>query len=83
MRWSFISPFTLDTGQPVYLAGYVFAREDARDWAKALGRLQMGRGTPARLGQRERGVVPRTVAGRGHLRQIRGKAGRLAPLYPS
>ncbi len=38
----FISPHTLDGGRPVYLAGYIFARDGAPDWANALGRLQLG-----------------------------------------
>ncbi len=38
----FISPRTLDTGDPVYLVGYVFEREGAPDWQPALHRLQLG-----------------------------------------
>jgi hypothetical protein len=37
-----IAPHTLDTGSPVYLAGYVFEREGAPDWQSALHRLQLG-----------------------------------------
>ena len=38
----FISPHTLDSGQPVYLSGYVFEREGSPPWKDALHRLQMG-----------------------------------------
>lgn len=38
----FISPRTLDSGERVYLAGYVFAQEGAPDWQPALRRLQLG-----------------------------------------
>ena len=38
----FISPRTLDTGEQVYLVGYVFEREGAPDWRAALRRLQLG-----------------------------------------
>jgi hypothetical protein len=38
----FVSPRTLDSGQPVYLVGYVFARQEAPPWQAALGRLQLG-----------------------------------------
>ena len=41
----FISPHTLDTGEPVYLMGYVFAREECLqkyDWRGAFKRLQLG-----------------------------------------
>jgi len=38
----FISPRTLDSGEQVYLVGYVFAQEGAPDWQPALGRLQLG-----------------------------------------
>lgn len=37
-----IVPHTLDGGNPVYLAGYISAREDAPDWEFVLGRLQLG-----------------------------------------
>jgi len=37
-----IAPHTLDTGAPVYLAGYVFAQDNAPDWKPALKRLQLG-----------------------------------------
>jgi len=37
-----IVPNTLDEGCPVYLSGYVFARQDAPDWQSALNRLQLG-----------------------------------------
>lgn len=37
-----IAPHTLDTGAPVYLAGYVFERDGAPDWQSALQRLQLG-----------------------------------------
>ncbi len=33
---------TLDRGAPVYLAGYMFAQDDAPDWQSALKRLQLG-----------------------------------------
>ena len=35
-------PHTMDEGKPVYLVGYLFARDDAPDWRSALRRLQMG-----------------------------------------
>lgn len=39
----FLSPRTLDTGEPVYLVGYVFARkDDALKWREALRYLQLG-----------------------------------------
>ncbi|MCZ7571610.1 MAG: hypothetical protein M5U01_23930 [Ardenticatenaceae bacterium] len=39
----FISPNTLDTGEAVFLAGYVFEREGCTlNWRSALKRLQMG-----------------------------------------
>jgi hypothetical protein len=38
----YITPHTLDTGSPVYLAGYVFERDDAPAWQSALSRLQSG-----------------------------------------
>jgi len=38
----FLSPRTLNTGEPVYLVGYIFAREGAPRWQSALKRLQMG-----------------------------------------
>lgn len=39
----FISPHTLDTGEPVFLEGYVFAKEDCvLDWQAAFKRLQVG-----------------------------------------
>ncbi|MBE9508270.1 MAG: hypothetical protein IMY86_09500 [Chloroflexi bacterium] len=37
-----IVPHTLDNGAPVYLAGYVFAQDNAPDWKSALKRLQLG-----------------------------------------
>jgi len=37
-----ITPHTLDTREPVYLAGYLFARDDAPPWESALPRLQLG-----------------------------------------
>ncbi len=37
-----IVPHTVDTGQAVYLSGYLFARDDAPSWESALHRLQMG-----------------------------------------
>jgi len=43
----FISPNALDTGEPVYLLGYVFEKEDANEsdklkWREACERLQFG-----------------------------------------
>jgi len=39
----FISPYTLDTGETVFLKGYLFEMEEcALDWQSALKRLQMG-----------------------------------------
>jgi hypothetical protein len=43
----FISPRTLDTGEPVYLTGYIFMQEgrlkrEKYDWVEALRRLQLG-----------------------------------------
>jgi len=43
----FISPHTLDTGEPVYLMGYVFVQEERLkrekyDWVGAMRRLQLG-----------------------------------------
>lgn len=43
----FISPYTLDDGQPVYLMGYIFVdeerlRTERYDWKGALPRLQLG-----------------------------------------
>jgi hypothetical protein len=43
----FISPRTLDTGEPVYLMGYLFVQEERLkrekyDWVGALRRLQLG-----------------------------------------
>ena len=38
----FISPRTLDSGEQVYLAGYIFAQEGAPEWQSALCRLQLG-----------------------------------------
>ena len=38
----FLSPRTLNTGEPVYLVGYIFARDGAPKWQSALKRLQMG-----------------------------------------
>ncbi len=39
----FISPSTLDTGQPVYLLGYIFERDGCRlRWREACKRLQLG-----------------------------------------
>ncbi len=43
----FISPHTLDDGQPVYLMGYIFVEEqrltrDKYDWLGAVNRLQLG-----------------------------------------
>lgn len=43
----FISPYTLDTGDPVYLMGYIFVDEerlkrDKYDWIGAFRRLQLG-----------------------------------------
>jgi len=38
----FLSPHRLDTGEPVYLVGYVFAQDDAPDWQSAMTRLQLG-----------------------------------------
>ena len=37
----FLSPHTLDTADPVYLVGYVFAHKDMQ-WCNALTRLQFG-----------------------------------------
>lgn len=37
-----IVPHTIDTDQPVYLTGYMFARADAPDWQSVLHRLQLG-----------------------------------------
>lgn len=37
-----IVPNTLDDGSPVYLAGYLFAQDNAPDWQRALNRLQLG-----------------------------------------
>ncbi|ACL26659.1 hypothetical protein [Chloroflexus aggregans] len=39
----YISPHTLDTGQPVYLQGYIFAKTDCTlAWQSALKRLHIG-----------------------------------------
>ncbi len=38
----FLSPYTHDTGEPVYLMGYIAAREDAPDWQALLGQIQLG-----------------------------------------
>jgi len=42
----FISPRTLDTGEPVYLMGYIFVekrfKQEKYDWVGALRRLQLG-----------------------------------------
>jgi len=43
----FLSPYTLDTGEPVYLMGYVFVdeehlRSEKYDWPGAFRRLQLG-----------------------------------------
>jgi hypothetical protein len=39
----YISPHTLDTGQPVYLQGYIFAKTGCTlDWQSALKRLHIG-----------------------------------------
>jgi hypothetical protein len=39
----FISPHTLDTGEPVFLIGYVFERDDCKlAWQAACTRLQLG-----------------------------------------
>ncbi len=41
----FISPHTLDTGDPVYLMGYIFAKDECLkkyDWRGAFNRLQLG-----------------------------------------
>jgi len=39
----FIVPYTLDTGDPVYLVGYVFERKGGRlEWQSAFKRLQLG-----------------------------------------
>lgn len=43
----FIAPYTLDTGDPVYLMGYLFVKEgrlpgDKYDWKAAFCRLQLG-----------------------------------------
>lgn len=39
----FISPYTVDTGQPVFLRGYVFERTGCKlDWHSAYERLQLG-----------------------------------------
>ena len=38
----FISPRTLDTNEPVYLVGYIFAQDGAPPWQSALHRLQLG-----------------------------------------
>ena len=40
----FISPYTLDTGEPVYLMGYIFVDEgrEKYDWRGALKRIQLG-----------------------------------------
>jgi len=38
----FISPRTLDSGEQVYLVGYVFVQEGAPAWQPALRRLQLG-----------------------------------------
>jgi hypothetical protein len=43
----FISPYTLDTGEPVYLMGYVFVEEqrlkaEKYDWRSGFNRLQLG-----------------------------------------
>lgn len=39
----FITPHTLDTGEPVFLIGYLFAREDCKvSWQAACKRLQFG-----------------------------------------
>ncbi len=39
----FLSPHTMDDGQPVFLVGYVFERQDCSlDWHAALERLQLG-----------------------------------------
>ncbi|MBC8254122.1 MAG: hypothetical protein H8E35_08835 [Ardenticatenia bacterium] len=37
-----IAPHTLDTGDPVYLTGYVFKGDGVPDWQAALQRLQIG-----------------------------------------
>ncbi len=37
-----IVPHTLDESDPVYVAGYVLAQENAPDWKSALDRLQLG-----------------------------------------
>ena len=40
----FISPYTLDTGDPVHLMGYIFVEEgrEKYDWQSALKRIQLG-----------------------------------------
>lgn len=38
----FITPMTQDDGCPVYLVGYIFARNNGLDWPAALHRLQLG-----------------------------------------
>ena len=35
-------PHTLDEGKPVYLVGYLFAKDGATDWQSALTRVQLG-----------------------------------------
>ena len=39
----FISPYTLDTGKPVFLTGYIFVHDQCEiDWKSALQKLQFG-----------------------------------------
>lgn len=39
----FISPYTLDTGEPVFLVGYIFERDGSKlAWREALTRVQFG-----------------------------------------
>lgn len=39
----FISPYTLDTGEPVFLVGYIFERDGSKlAWREALKRVQFG-----------------------------------------
>lgn len=38
----FVSPYTLDTGEPVFLSGYLFEGIDVPGWKQAMARLQLG-----------------------------------------
>lgn len=65
----FISPYTLDTGEPVYLMGYIFVDEccEKYDWQGALKRIQLGGERGYGWGEAQAEVIERLEPGNGRL----------------